>query len=261
MKLTGANSLMDLPEGRYDGHCHVFRADLPKARERRYTPDYDATPEELCALLDGFRLDGALLVQPSFLGARNDYLLDVLDAYAGDDKVAFRGVAVLDPSCPADAGQLREFDRRGIIGVRLNLLRMEDRFDYTDWSAHLAEVEKLGWHVELHSAANHLPRILPQLTRHHARVVVDHFGLVPNTADPGLQTILAQPAGRLWVKVSGAYRIYPDGARATDPECMSPLRRIYADHLGNDRLVWGSDWPFTQFEAQMTYGLAHAMAQ
>ena len=42
---------------------------------------------------------------------------------------------------------------------------------------------------------------------------------------------------------------------------MSPLRRIYADHLGNDRLVWGSDWPFTQFEAQMTYGLAHAMAQ
>ena len=41
---------------------------------------------------------------------------------------------------------------------------------------------------------------------------------------------------------------------------MAPLRHILADHLGPDRLIWGSDWPFTQFEHQMSYELAHRLA-
>ncbi|WP_350334429.1 amidohydrolase family protein [Coralliovum pocilloporae] len=261
MTLTGANTLMGLPTGQYDGHCHVFRADLPMAEDRRYTPDYDAKPEELCSLLKAFNLDGALMVQPSFLGADNSYLLQVLADYASNDTVTFKGVAVLDPAMPVDSGWLRELDERGIVGVRLNLLRKAPAFDYETWRQTLAAVEKMGWHIELHSEAEHLPQLLPQLTRHHAKVVVDHFGLVGDiNGSSGLRAILDQPEDRLWIKVSGAYRIHPDADRSADADTMAPLRHIYSEHFGENRLIWGSDWPFTQFEDRMSYCLARSVA-
>lgn len=261
MNLTGANSLMEMPVGRFDGHAHVFRADLPMADGRRYTPDYDALPEEYCALLARFGLDGGLLVQPSFLGADNSYLLEVLDRYRGQDGVTLRGVAVLDPAVDVDLGVLREMGARGICGVRLNLVRRSEGFCYDDWAAVLAAVEKLGWHVELHLEGEHMPRILPDLTARHGKVVIDHFGLVPPERDcAGLACILAQPVERLWVKISGAYRVLRGEDRGSDVAAMAPLLLRYLDHFGPDRLVWGSDWPFTQFERQMSYAAALALA-
>ncbi|MGF1525350.1 MAG: amidohydrolase family protein [Candidatus Competibacterales bacterium] len=261
MYLTGANTLMGLAEGRYDGHCHVFRADLPMANGRRYTPGYDATPEELCCILNQFGLDGALLVQPSFLGADNSYLLQALEKISSDERLTVKGVAVLDPSAPIDGEWLKALDQRSIIGVRLNLVGKAESFDYDNWRTTLGAVENLGWHVELHCEAVHLPRILPQLVRHHAKVVIDHFGLIEQVANnAGLRAILDQPKDQLWIKVSGAYRIHPRGDRKADAATMAPLREIYTDHLGSDRLVWGSDWPFTQFEKQMNYQLAWALA-
>ena len=42
MRFCGANRLLGGLPGRFDGHAHVFRADLSMIAERRYTPDYDA---------------------------------------------------------------------------------------------------------------------------------------------------------------------------------------------------------------------------
>ena len=261
MNLTGANSLMDLPAGRFDGHAHVFRADLPMVKGRRYTPDYDALPEDYCRLLKQHGLDGALLVQPSFLGADNSYLLKVLEDHAGRADLTFRGVVVLDPSAPVDRGLLREMNARGILGIRLNLVRREKSFRYADWAPVLAETEKLGWHVELHAKGDYLPAILPSLTARHGKVVLDHFGLVAPEGDcAGLRSILEQPEDRLWVKVSGAYRILGGFDRSGDATAMKALRSRYLEHFGPARLIWGSDWPHTQFESQMTYDCALALA-
>lgn len=260
MLLTGANSLMGLEAGRFDAHAHVFTADLPMVAERRYTPSYDATPDELCSLLERFGFTGALLVQPSFLGADNSYLLQVLHRYASDMSVTFRGVAVLDPAAPPDLGALLEMDRAGIVGVRLNLVRQADRFSYADWEPVLSQAERRGWHVELHCEAEHMPRILPELVRHHGKVVIDHFGLVnPGKQNAGLQTILDQPREQLWIKISAAYRILSDGLRSDDARAMSRLTSLYLENFGADRLLWGSDWPFTQFEDRMTYPEAMAI--
>lgn len=261
MNLTGANSLMDLPVGRFDGHAHVFRADLPMVAGRRYTPDYDTLPEDYCRLLKRFGLDGALLVQPSFLGADNTYLLGVLEDYAGSADVTFRGVAVLDPAASVDRGRIREMDALGVLGIRLNLIRKEQSFRYADWAPVLAEAEKLGWHVELHAGAEYLPAILPALTARHSKVVLDHFGLVaPEGGGVGLRAVLDQPADRLWIKISGAYRILAGEDRSRDSAAMTALRTLYLDRFGPDHLVWGSDWPFTQFETRMTYAAALALA-
>ncbi|MEP3112561.1 amidohydrolase family protein [Nisaea sp.] len=261
MNLIGANSLMGLNAGRFDGHAHVFRADLPMVGGRRYSPAYDALPGDFCRLLKQFDLDGALLVQPSFLGSDNSYLLKVLEDYAGSAEVTFRGVAVLDPGAPIDRGMLREMEARGVLGIRLNFLRKAESFRYADWAPVLGETEKLGWHVELHVESEHLPAILPQLTARHEKVVVDHFGLVGPAGDcAGMQALFAQPKDRLWVKISGAYRILRGSDRSGDAVAMKELRARYLDHFGHAKLVWGSDWPFTQFEDQMTYDRAFAFA-
>jgi predicted TIM-barrel fold metal-dependent hydrolase len=53
----------------------------------------------------------------------------------------------------------------------------------------------------------------------------------------------------VWVKISAPYR---NGAAGESfaKEAYPLLRNAY----GLDRLLWGSDWPHTLFEASATYG-------
>lgn len=258
---TGLHSLMDLPAGQFDGHCHVFAASRPMVENRRYTPDYDASPEKLCCHLKTFGLSGALLVQPSFYGSDNSYMLEILAELSTKTDLVFRGVVVLEPGIAPDLGALRALSEQGITGLRLNLLRRAESFDHGLWQPLLSAVDSLGWHIELHAEEEHLPRLLPQLMRHYSKVVLDHYGLITSTENsPGLRAILDQPRERLWVKTSAVYRVHPQADRSEDVARMAPLRHILADHLGPDRLIWGSDWPFTQFEHQMSYELAHRLA-
>src|SRR2546427_11271202 len=78
---------------RVDAHTHVFERDLPMVPDRRYTPDYDATLKDLLAHLNAHRIDQAVLVQPSFLGTDNSYMLAAI-AQAPD---RLRGIAMVAP--------------------------------------------------------------------------------------------------------------------------------------------------------------------
>jgi predicted TIM-barrel fold metal-dependent hydrolase len=251
---NGIISLLDIPPGDYDGHCHVFASDLPMVANRRYTPEYDAPPDLLCENLRSAMLSGALLIQPSFLGTDNSYLLSSLEQLGNQRDLKFRGVVVIDPSLAPDCGWMRELNQRGAAGVRLNLLGQEEQFRYGDWKRALKPVEELGWHVELHARSQYLPAILPALLQHHARVVVDHFGLIANIdLDGGLRSLLDQPRERLWIKASAAYRVFPGHNNDQCTQLITPLFRLFQDHLGPDRIIWGSDWPFTQYEDQIDY--------
>ena len=254
MILTGARHIMDLADGAYDGHAHVFLSSLPMETGRRYTPNYDALPGNLCGLLSANQLDGALLVQPSFLGTDNSYLLETLQRLAGHPELTFRGVVVMGPEQDARAMPPGDMDQLGVVGVRLNLIGKAESFNYEDWRPALAKAERLGWHVELHIEAEHLERVLPILTRHHAKVVIDHFGLIgnPDTCQ-GLKTILAQPRDRIWIKASGAYRVEQVARRNGQQAKISELLEIYLNRFGPEQIIWGSDWPFAQFEDLVTY--------
>ena len=237
----------------FDNHCHVFRADLPMVEGRRYTPACDALPERLCQELGHHGLKGAVLIQPSFLGSDNSYLLNTLKANQVNTSLKFKGVVVLDPASPPDEKTLDRMMQLGVIGVRLNLFKQEKVFDYRHWKPLLSGVEDRGWHIELHSDPAALDAILPVLVRSHKRVVIDHLGLVSDTRTcVGLKTILRLPAERLWVKNSAPYRIKLQPAIKAEHH-FNKLVHIFSDHLGVDRLVWGSDWPFTQFENSITY--------
>ena len=236
-----------------DCHAHVFRRGLSLADARRYAPDYDATPEDYVAVLDANGVSHAVLVQPSFLGTDNGYLLEALRRYP-----RFRGIAVVEPTVSPDA--LRALDEAGVVGIRLNLIGAPDpRLDADPWPAHLKRLADLGWQVEVQAEAKRWPGLLGPLLESGVNVVADHFGK-PDPAlgvdDPGFRHLLSQGrSGRVWVKLSGAYRNGDGDAGERIARAALPLLR---DNLGLERLVWGSDWPHTQFERVVDYAAARA---
>jgi predicted TIM-barrel fold metal-dependent hydrolase len=102
--------------GWIDTHVHVFRSDASFAVDRRYAPDYDATPEALLSKMHANGIDHALLVQPSFLGTDNSFLLRAI----ADDPARFSGIAVVDPMMAK--ADLLALQQAGIVGVRLNCI-------------------------------------------------------------------------------------------------------------------------------------------
>jgi len=235
-----------------DSHAHVFHRGLALAAGRRYAPDYDAPLESYLAELDQHGLAHGVLVQPSFLGTNNSFLLESLTRAQG----RLRGIAVLDPMTPT--AELHALDGAGVVGIRLNLVgRPLPDLDGVTWRGFLADVAQLGWQIELQRAAADLPALVHRLLAHDLAVVLDHFALPDRalgTADPAFAEVLTLGASRrLWVKLSGAYR---NGVRGRAfARAAYPLLR---DAFGLERLMWGSDWPHTQFEATQTFAASRA---
>ena len=249
--LTGAYRLMRQDKGRFDGHAHVFRSDLPMVENRRYTPEYHAEMEQYIGHLRTNDLDGALLVQPSFLGTDNSYLLSVLANTAQSKGLIFRGTAVLEPD--TTEAQLMELHKSGIVGLRLNLVGQSDSFQPDAWIPLLRRIDRLGWHLEIHCEGVNLAGVLESVLPYCQTVVVDHFGLPTqsNVANcPGQQAILAAPKQQIMVKTSAPYRVFPEiGSQQAAVQCNEIFKRLY-EHLGSDALLWGSDWPWTRFETE-----------
>jgi predicted TIM-barrel fold metal-dependent hydrolase len=239
-----------------DTHAHVFERGLPLANARRYAPTYDAPLSSYLAQLDAHGVSHGVLIQPSFLGVDNSYLLAALK----QAPQRLRGVAVIDPAAPETL--LTQMNAEGIVGIRLNLIGAADpQLKSPVWQAALARLHALGWHVELHVEARRLPTLLQPLLEAQVNVVVDHFGR-PDPAlgvdDPGFAALLAAGRSRrVWVKISGAYRNGANGRGEAIAEAAMPRLK---DALGLDRLVWGSDWPHTQFESQINYDKMWAFA-
>lgn len=115
------------------------------AEQCRYVPEYDATPEHYLSHLDQHGFDKAILIQPSFLGTDNHYMLEAIRRI----RIVFFGVAVIDITTSLSA--MEEMKRNGIVGIRLNLIGQPIP-DLTSplWRQFLIQIKNLGWHVELH---------------------------------------------------------------------------------------------------------------
>lgn len=230
-----------------DTHAHVFHRGLKLASGRRYAPDYDAPLSIYLEQLDHNGMTNGVLVQPSFLGTDNSYLVECLKQTGG----RLRGIAVVDPTVSAD--ELRELDRTGVVGIRLNLVGQPlPDLAASEWKGLLANVKLMDWQVEIQRNASDLAVLAPQLLDHGVNVVLDHYALPDpklGIADPGFQSVLKLGATKnVWVKISAPYRNGPAG-ESFAKEAYPLLRKAY----GLDRLLWGSDWPHTQFEATQSY--------
>ncbi|NWA41377.1 amidohydrolase family protein [Pseudomonas reactans] len=234
-----------------DAHAHVFSRTLTLAGERRYTPGYDATLADYLGDLHANGLSHGVLVQPSFLGTDNRYLLSALQQ--APDRL--RGVVVVERDIPRDA--LHAMARSGVVGVRLNLVgRALPDFTEPGWKVFFEHIVELDWHVELHRELDDLPHLVRQLLPFGVKLVIDHFGRPDarlGVEQRGFTELLALGlGGQLWLKVSGIYRLA--GSPAQNLEFAHRAMPLLQQSFGLHRLVWGSDWPHTQHEASIGYG-------
>ncbi|UHD11237.1 amidohydrolase family protein [Klebsiella oxytoca] len=220
---------------------------MPLAEHCRYVPEYDATPAQYLAQLDRHHIDKAILIQPSFLGTDNSYMLEAIRQ--SPDR--FYGVAVIDPDTPLCA--METLKQQGIIGVRLNLIGQElPDLTMPVWQQHLRHINALGWHIELHRPAADLVPLLGVLLAADVKIVIDHFGLpAGKDNDPGFIYLLKYAeTGKIWVKISASYR---NGSAQKPTDNTEMLMPLLLKHFGAERLLWGSDWPHTRYEDRMTY--------
>ncbi|MHA3903577.1 amidohydrolase family protein [Castellaniella sp. WN] len=225
-----------------DSHAHIFTTKLRMVQARRYTPDRDATITDYLEMLRRNAVEYGVLVQPSFLGTDNQYMLSALLGHP----TRLRGVAVVDPNIGTE--DLLAFHAAGIVGIRLNLIgRSIPDLASEDWSRLLDFVHKHDWHIELHATARYLPELVAPLLARGCKIVVDHFGRPDaslGVSDPGFQYLLkTSETGLVWVKLSAPYRL------PSSEDCSDLARRLSRELLGAfspGRLVWGSDWPHSE---------------
>lgn len=230
---------------RVDCHAHVFRRDLPLVPGHRHAPQHDALLPELLGLFDAHGITHGVLTAPSFLGTDNSYLLCAL----AQAPARLRGTVIVDPHVKPEV--LEEMNRKGVVGIRFNMLRRTDLPDLRSpaWRRVLESAAALDWHVEIYIEGPRLPRLLAPALECASKVVVDHFGSPDPQLKlecPGFRALLdAVNSGRTWVKLSAPYRL---GGADPQPYVKALLRAG-----GPQRLMWASDWPWTQNAEGMTY--------
>ena len=233
------------PAGAIDAHAHAFSSTAAAIPGARYRPRYEAALEAWQSQWRTAGVTHGVLVQPSFFGTDNRELL----AAVARDPAHLRAVAVIDPGI--EEAELDRLAAGGVRGVRLNLKGAPGLGAYASlaWTHLYERVEGRGWHVEVFTDAGALPRLVPAFAQGSVPVVLDHFGH-PGTDLRGVDATFEAARdlaerGDLWCKLSGEYRL--GGA-----DCAALARR-WIDLIGAERLVWGSDWPWTGHEAGRDY--------
>jgi len=224
---------------RCDSHIHIVGelARYPQLPNRTYTAGV-ATLEQLERAGAQRNVRRFVIVQPSFYGTDNACMLDCMAALPGS-----RGVAVLPAEVPGSA--LDDLHRRGVRGLRVNIATggtasVEQMRD--DIAATAKLCARNGWHVQIFIPSSAIVPLAPALRALPVDTVIDHFGLIkPGEDSEALSTLIGLlESGKVWVKISGAYRIAKDPADTR----IDPLaRRLVA--ANPERVVWGSDWPHT----------------
>ena len=240
-----------------DAHAHIFLRDMPASRAAWFKPDYGFTAEQYLQVLDAHGVHFGVIAGISIYGLYNDYMLEQLRKHR-----RLRGTANLLPT--TERHVLEQMRHDGVVGVRLQLTRRQDLPDLgtDDYQLLLRRLADLDMHVEVVVEGPLWPAVLPQLEASGVKIVIDHFG----HANPsegvdcaGFQALLrAAQRGRIWVKLSGAYRL--TWARPGEPQrdprtrpLAQELAQALVRSLGPERLLWGSDCPFVGHESHVTF--------
>ena len=228
-----------------DCHAHIFHKGMELAPDAWAHPAHEAPLEAYLAFLDEHGIDRAVLAAASVFGTNNIY---ALQATSSDPRL--RTTVIVD--CETTRAQLRELDRRGAIGIRLQWRSTPKLPDLRsqEYRSLFAAVADLGWHVQLHDNGPRLPGAIDEIGQYGMPLVIDHYGrpsMERGTLCEGFKSALAAiQRGNTWIKMSAGFRIGPESL-------VAELAKSLLQEAGPERLLWGSDWPFVDFESSVTY--------
>ncbi len=241
--------------GTVDCHLHVIDATrFPFEPGVGYTPrpGESGTREELGSVLAAAGVTRAVLVQPSCYAFDNAAMLDAIASAAG----RYKGIAVIKGNETDHA--LQRLAQCGVVGVRFNLGSFDGgALSGPDAPALLSRVKAMDWFAQIHARDAQWAEIAPLLLTSGVRVVVDHFGIGDPGAGvdaPGFQSVLELGRnGRAILKLSAPFRMVSDPDRYDRLDAH--VERLFRA-FGDDRRIWGSDWPFLGIDRKVAYETA-----
>ena len=225
-----------------DTHAHIFNPDFPLSASRSYTPGR-AMLSDYAVAAARWGTGRVVLVQPSPYGSDNAALVAALKEL-GSEKA--RGIAVI--SQDSTTMQLDDLAEAGVVGVRLNR-QANPNGGYEPLEKTLEQligkVADRGWVVQVYSDPASLAGCSAMIANSPVPVLMDHYAGLKVSADgfaDGTDLVLDLVKNpNAWVKLSGPYRAVLDGVQHAALEDLS--KKLVA--AIPDRLVWGSDWPYT----------------
>jgi 2-pyrone-4,6-dicarboxylate lactonase len=236
---TPSKPKLKLPPLACDAHVHVFgpRAQFPFAEGRAFTPS-DAPKEKLFALHEMLGIERCVIVHTAAHGYDLSATADAIAARNG----SYLGVGLM-PTTITDAA-LRRLDALGFRGARFHYMpHLPPTAAIDDVIAFGGRLANIGWHLQIHMAAELIGELTPAILRSPVPVVIDHMGRIDASQGfdqaPFKNLLKLLEDRNVWVKVSGADRATRHGPPYDD---AVPFARKLVETAG-DRCVWGLDWP------------------
>jgi predicted TIM-barrel fold metal-dependent hydrolase len=238
----------DNDTGFVDAHVHVWSSDTSKYRISAKFSVSDMRPksfepDELFQHTVPAGISRVVLVQMSYYGTDNSYMLDTMAKHPG----VFAGLGIVDHRSTTLAADIEKLKRQQIRGLRIYGPRDSD----PEWPddpgmQKLWEVcDSLGLAVCPLINPLQLNGLTRMCDRHpKATVVIDHMARI-GIGKPARQFDINHLCGlamfeNVYVKVSAFYAM---GTPPLYSEAI-PTIRLLAESFGAGRLIWGSDCPY-----------------
>lgn len=247
--------MTDPAEPYIDAHSHVWSPVLdhyplaPGFRPEDMQPP-SFTAEELLATCRPSGVGRVNLIQMSYYGFDNSYMLDVIRAYPD----RFVGTAIIDPAGPDPGRAMEELLPRGVRAFRIQPQFLKLPIDR--WLDHPGYDAMFGRAARTRQAISCLigPDAFPEVDRMcgkypEAPVIIDHLGRIGldgtiREADVAALVALARHPG-LYVKVGAFYAL---GRKEPPYLDLAPMIERVVGAFGADRCMWESDCPFQVVE-------------
>jgi len=236
-------------EGTYiDAHVHIWTPDAQQyplaegfRKEDMKPPSF--TPEELFAHARPAGIARIVLIQMSFYGYDNSYMLDMIAKHPD----VFAGVAVIDPT-DQPCTTMKKQAKQGVRGFRI----VQGKRTGRQWLASegMAEMWKCGGEEQLVMGCLCQPDAFSAIGKMAEKypdtpVVIDHFGRIGiegKVRDKDIDQLCKLADNKnINVKVSAFYAL---GKKAAPYFDLSPMTKRVYEAFGPERLMWASDCPY-----------------
>lgn len=232
-----------------DAHSHVWTPDVKKYP---LAPGYEVsdmkppsfTAEELQAEMKPVGVNRVVLIQMSFYGFDNSYMLDCMAKYPG----MFSGVAVIDQNGAQPTPKMLELKKKGVRGFRIRpqTKKVDEWLDGDCMEEMWTTGAKEGMAMCCLMDAVGLPALDKMCQKHRdTTVVIDHLARIGVTGeiDPKEVDMLCKMAKHpnVYVKVSAFYAL---GKKQMPYHDLLPLIEKVYQAFGANRLMWATDCPY-----------------